>query len=291
MRFFLIVFVGILAISMASILIKLCSAPAMAIASYRLLLAACFFLLVVAVKGRSPMRQYKTGDLKWAAIAGAFLCMHFVTWITSLKYTSVASSVVLVATSPVFVGIGSIFLLGEKLTKWLIAGIALTLTGAIVISTAELQSGDSGMVGNGLAMLGGIGAAGYLLAGRKLRAHIDTVSYVSVVYSLAAVGVIAIAIPMKTNLISYNAQTFGLLFLIAAIPQVIGHTTFNWALQHVSATTVSVLTLGEPIGAPILAFFLFGEKITAIQLFGGMLILTGVVLVLRGESLSPGESQ
>ena len=143
MKFYLTIAVGIAAISMASILIKMCAAPAMAIATYRLVLASSFFLLAFGIKRQNPLVSFKEGDLMVAVVSGVFLCIHFITWITSLKYTSVTSSVVLVATAPVFVGLGSMVILREPLTKWLIIGIILTISGAAIIGGDNVSSHSS----------------------------------------------------------------------------------------------------------------------------------------------------
>lgn len=283
MRFFTIIFIGILATASSSILIKLCTAPAMVIAAYRLTLASVLFVAASAVRRNNPLAKFQRKDVWFAIGSGAFLCLHFATWITSLKYTSVATSTVLVSTTPVFVSIGSALFLKERLSGLLILGIFITISGAIIIGIQEFGSGESSLLGNLLALTGAIGGAGYFLIGRNLRSRINTFDYVAVVYSITAIMLLAIALFMDLNMTGYAPKIFLILFLIAIIPQVIGHTSLNWALKYVSATTVSVITLSEPISASILAFFILGEKITEIQFMGGILILIGVGLALSSE--------
>ncbi len=286
MRQYLILGVGIIAFSSAAILIKLCNAPSLVIAMYRLAFAALFFITTAGVKKNNPLRDFKKEDLGLAFFSALFLCIHFAAWITSLDHTSVASSVVLVSTSPVFVALGSIFFLKEKLGRLLVWGIAITLIGAMILSSKELGVGKSSLLGNALALAGAIGIAGHYLIGKVLRARIDTFSYVTVVYSITALFLILISGFLGHSFFDYRTDTFLLFFLIAFVPQVIGHTTLNWALKLFSAATVAVITLSEPIGASILAFFLLGETITAMQFLGGFIILTGVALALRGETLN-----
>lgn len=283
MVFFLIISAGIVAISFSSILIKLCPAPAMVIASYRLGFASLFFGVFCGARRKNPLAKFGRRDLLLAAASGFFLSIHFSAWITSLKYTSVASSVVLVATTPVFVGLSSVLFLREKLSPLLLLGIVLTFLGAVIIGANDFNANQSSTFGNVLALVGALGGTGYLIIGRELRRRIDTTDYVTIVYSITAVLLFATTFLFDFDLLNYEARIFGLLFLIAFVPQVIGHTSFNWALQHASAATVSVLTLGEPIGASILAYLFLGEKITAIELIGGTIILIGVGLALRGE--------
>ncbi len=282
MLYFILV-AGIIAISFASILIKLCNAPAMVIASYRLLFAAVFFVGSCGFKKENPLQYFSKRDLKVALIAGLFLCIHFSAWISSLKYTSVASSVALVATAPMFVVVGSMTFLKEKPNKLLLLGIPMTLLGAVILSSKDWGNADQSLFGNFLAVIGAVGAAGYLLAGRDLRSRIPTQAYVTVVYSTTTVILVAITLLQKTPLLGYSPNIFLLFFLIAFVPQVIGHTSFNWLLKHFSAATVSILTLSEPVGASVLAYFILGENISPVQLIGGTFILAGVVISLRGE--------
>ncbi len=283
MHFYLIIFVGILAVASAAVLIKMCSAPAMVIATYRLAFASLFFLTVSLGRGINPLSAFGPRDLRLAALGGIFLFVHFGAWISSLKYISVATSVVLLATTPVFVGLASAFIFRERPARGLIFGILLTLSGTLVIGSEGFGSSGLSLTGNLLALAGAIGAGGYFLIGRAVRGRIGTMSYVAVVYSMAALLLAGVTLVFALPLTGYDSEIYLLFFLIAFIPQVIGHTSLNWALGHVSAATVSVIALGEPIGAPILAFFVLGETITAIQVFGGILILAGVVFALRSE--------
>lgn len=283
MSVYLVLLLGVIAVSFASVLIKLCDAPAMVIASYRLSLASLFFIGGAAVKKVNPVIAFNRRDLVFALLSGIFLCLHFATWITSLKYTSVASSVVLVSTAPVFVAIGSFIFLKEKISKLLFWGVMLTVVGATILSTQEFAAGTDTLFGNGLALAGALGGAGYFLVGRDLRARIDTLAYVTVVYSTSALLLILLTLLFREPLFNYDFRVYLLFFLIAFVPQVIGHTSFNWSLKHVKAATVAVVTLGEPIGATVLALLFLGEKVTAIQLIGGILILIGVAFALRGD--------
>ncbi|RMD89323.1 MAG: DMT family transporter [Calditrichaeota bacterium] len=276
-------FTGVLAISSASILIKLCDAPAMVIASYRLTFAALFFILTSAIQKINPLHNFKKVDLILAFGSGVFLSLHFAAWITSLKFTSVASSVILVSTSPIFVALGTIIFLKEKISRLLIYGIVLTFTGSIILSLEDFSQGRKIILGDSLALLGAIAVAGYYLIGRKLRHQISTQAYVTLVYSSSALILLLFTAAFRLNFLGYSKQVYLLLFLIAFIPQVIGHTSFNWSLKYVSAALVSIITLGEPIGATILAYIFLGESITQFKMLGGLLILSGVFIAIKGE--------
>jgi drug/metabolite transporter (DMT)-like permease len=276
--------IGLVSISFASIFIKLCQAPSIVIAFYRLAIASSLYWCYAGIRQRNLATTLNPTQLRLALLSGLFLAFHFATWIASLEYTSVASSVVLVQTSPIFVAIGSHFILREKHRIATLAGILVTILGALAVSLTDYSASRSSLHGNLLALAGAIGAAGYFLIGRKLRADMGTLSYVTIVYSAAALFILLLALAEKRPFFSYDLRTFALLAAIAIIPQMIGHTSLNWALKYFSATSVAIFTLGEPIGATFLAYILLGEKISALKLAGCAIILAGTSLVFLTES-------
>lgn len=279
-----LVFIGLGALSSAAILVKLCAAPPFAIAAYRLTIAATVFVVATLIRQGSPLRPFSRPQLAIAMASGGFLALHFATWISSLRYTSVASSVVLVQTAPILVALGSYFLLGETPRPLTLIGIALAVLGGLVIASHDRGSGHDPLRGDLLALAGAIGAAGYWLAGRRLRATIGIFPYAAVVYSTAAIVLTLLALCTGVRLWPYPSRTLFLLFLIGLVPQVIGHTSFNYGLRFLSASVVSVLVLGEPVGATVLAYFVLGEPVSATKAIGGMAILMGVYLTARAES-------
>jgi len=275
--------IGLIAISFASIFIKLCDAPSLVIAAYRLTIASAFYIGFTRIRYGQILSVYSKPQLKIVLLSGIFLTIHFATWITSLKLTSVASSVVLVQSAPIFVAIGSFIFLREKPSKLTLLGILIALIGSIIISAIDFSLDKNSFIGNMLAVAGAIGAAGYLLAGRKLRSSIDTFRYVTVVYSVTAIWLLLIVLVSGNSFVGYTSKTYLLLFAIAMIPQVIGHTTINWALKYFSATAMAVIILGEPIGASILALIILGENLSILKIVGGVIILMGVLITLRAE--------
>lgn len=276
--------VGLISISFASIFIKLCDAPSLVIASYRLAIASVFYMMVTRIKKGSIWRSLSWSQLKIVLVSGVFLTIHFATWISSLKYTSVANSVVLVQSAPIFVAIGSFIFLREKPSLLLIAGIVIAILGGLIISVADFSSNGNSLTGNILAVSGAIGAAGYMIAGRKLRKTMDTLSYVTFVYSIAAIFLIILTISNGVSFIEYNMKTYLLFIAIAVFPQIIGHTTINWSLKIFSATTVSIIILAEPIGSSILALLLLHETLSLTTIIGGGIILIGVIVVILAET-------
>jgi drug/metabolite transporter (DMT)-like permease len=275
----LILPVGIIAVSTASIFIKLCDAPALIIATYRMVFASLILMPYAFYKKTG--RGWERSDLGWLILSGVFLSLHFTFWITSLKYTSVASSVVLVTTHPIFVGLGASFLLKERLGMNLVLGITLSVLGSGLISYGDMTLSKEALMGDGLALLGALAASGYFLVGRKMRKSQDLLSYIFPVYSTAALVLILLSFLFQEKFGGYSATTYLYLFLLALIPQLIGHTTFNWALKYLPASMVSITILGEPVGSTILAYFILSEGLTPSKVIGGILIFAGILIALR----------
>jgi drug/metabolite transporter (DMT)-like permease len=184
----------------------------------------------------------------------------------------------------VFVAFGSMVFLKERPPVLMFLGATIALLGTILISFHDYSQDNISLTGNLLALCGAVGAAGYLLAGRKLRAELETFPYVTAVYSATAVILVLLAIGSGASFFHYDLKIYLLLLAVAFIPQVIGHTSINWSLKYFSATAVSIIILWEPIGASILAIILLGERITLFKIFGGVIILCGVILALVAEA-------
>jgi drug/metabolite transporter (DMT)-like permease len=283
-RLYLLLPTGIIAVSTASIFIKLCDAPVLIIATYRMMLAA--LMLTPLACYQKAWRGWEWDDLGWFFVSGLLLSLHFAFWIASLKYTSVASSVVLVTTHPIFVGIGGWLFLKERLGLNLIFGIALSGLGSGLISYGDVSLSKEALMGDGLALLGAIAASGYLLVGRKMRKNQVLLSYIFPVYSTAGLILILFTLIFQESFRGYSPPTYLYLFLLALVPQLIGHTTFNWALKYLPASAVAIATLGEPIGSTLLAYFILGEGLTIWKVIGGMSIFAGILIALRKKALN-----
>jgi drug/metabolite transporter (DMT)-like permease len=275
----LILPIGIIAVSTASIFIKLCDAPALIIATYRMVFAS--LILLPWASYQKTWKGWERKDVAWLLLSGVFLGLHFASWIASLKFTSVASSVVLVTTHPIFVGIGSRLFLKERLGLHLILGIGLSVIGSGLIGYGDMTLSREAFMGDGLALIGALAASGYFLVGRKMRKSQDLLSYIFPVYSTAALVLILLSFLFQEKFLGYSATTYLYLFLLALIPQLIGHTTFNWALKYLPASMVTITILGEPVGSTILAYFILSEGLTPWKVIGGILIFAGILIALR----------
>ena len=292
-------FIAIVAVSTASIFIRFAQtdAPSLVIAALRLTFATLMIAPLALTRHREEIKSLTRGEVILGIISGLFLAVHFATWITSLEYTSVASSVVFVATGPLWVALLSPMFLNEKLTRAAIVGLALALLGGTVIGLSDacvIQNGihcpELGRImegralwGNFLALAGAWAVTGYLMIGRKLRAKMSLIPYIFIVYGIAALALIVIMFTAGESPFGYQPKTYGWIFLLAAFPQLIGHSTYNWALRYLPAAFVAVTTLGEPIGSAILAYFILNETPQQATIIGGILILFGIYLASRKQ--------
>lgn len=272
---------GLASVSVAAPLIRLCHAPSIVVAAGRLavasLLLAPFFWFTFARRKPELTRPV----LLLAIASGVFLCFHFAFWIESLSHTSVMSSVVLVTMNPIFLGIASPLLLHERVSRRMIIAIAIGIAGVAIISArglSGLAANRDVLYGNGLALAGAIMNSAYLLCGRRVRRSLSIVSYTYVTYTTAAVCLLLGVLLLRQPVAGYPSRTYLFLFLLAFFPQVLGHSSFNWALKHVSAPVVGTIILGEPIGASILAWFVLHERPAPIELVGGLVILAAIAL-------------
>jgi len=294
-------FTAILAVSTASIFIRFAQAdaPSLVIAALRLTFASLALAPFALTRHRAELRALTRRELLLGLLSGLFLAIHFATWISSLEYTTVASSVVFVSTGPLWVALLSPFFLREPLTRPVLIGMSLALIGGIVVALSDACSWNNGLVcpsmnqilrgrmlfGNFLALVGAWMVAGYLMIGRKLRAKMSLVPYISLVYGMAAVCLLVVVFVARESLFGYHWLTYVWILLLALVPQLIGHSTYNWALAYLSAALVAVMTLGEPIGSSILAFFILQEAPTITVLAGGALILVGIYLSTQGNKV------
>ncbi len=216
-------------------------------------------------------------------LSGLALAAHFAAWITSLSLTTVASSVILVTMNPIFVGLASHFILHESVSKRTILAIGLSFLGTAIVALGDFRFSGKALVGDILALLGAVAISCYLLLGRVLRRKLSTLAYVWPCYSIAGIALLLLCIVSGQPMFNYSPITFTYLILLAVIPQVIGHSAFNWALAYFSPVFVTLAILGEPIGASILAFFILKESPSTVTLVGAAFTLAGIVFASLDE--------
>lgn len=277
---------GVLALSFAAIFIRSAQTegvPSLVIAASRLLIAA-LLLTPFTLQGHRPA----LGGLSrrgWGLLvaSGVFLAMHFAFWVSSLEYTSVLISVTLVTTTPIWTALLELFVLKTRLRLTLIVGLIIALVGGVMIgietgAAVETPSGSNLLLGAALSLAGAVTVAVYLTIGRKMREGLALLPYIWVVYGTAGLALAGVLVAMRIPVLGYSWQGYAYLLALGTIPQLIGHTTMNYAVKYVSATYVSIATKLEPIGSAILAFYLFSEVPNQWQIIGSGVILVGVVI-------------
>jgi drug/metabolite transporter (DMT)-like permease len=273
---------AVIAMSWAGPIVRFTTAPALAISAWRLVIATIFIGIVLVFRQSAWRGVHITPkELRLALLAGALLALHFWTWVTSLTYTTIASSVVLVSMQPLFVAILSVTLLHEKPGRAQWIGIAVAVVGAGIIGWGDFGGGTRVMIGDGLALSGAVFGAGYYVIGRALRQRFDLWLYIGLVYGIAAVLlVVAVAAIPAVPLTGYARQDWLIFFALAAGPMMIGHTGVNYALRYVPAYLANLVTLGEPVGATLIAWLLVGinEVPGPKFLLGGALVLGGILI-------------
>lgn len=276
--------VGILSISSASIFIKLSTdAPALVIAAARMAIATLVLLPILTATRGGRLLKLPSSQIKFVALAGVMIAAHFAFWITSLKHTSVLSSVVLVTTNPLFVGIGSYVFFKERINRGLVLGILLGAAGGVLITLSDARGAPGSVYGNLLSLGGAIMMSGYLMIGRRVRRNVDALSYLLSVNGVAAVLLCAAVAVVGQSPLGYRTTTYVYFLLLGIVPQLIGHGVLNYALKHVTATLIAVCILGEPIGATLFAYFFLHEPIAGLQAVGGGLILAGIFVSARSQ--------
>lgn len=284
---YLALFISVVSVSFAAIFIVSCDAPALSIAFYRLFFTFLLILPFVLIyrKTRHELLNMPCSTLLIMIGIGIILAAHFALWITSLEHTSVASSVILVTAHPLLVGPISHFFLKERLSAVNTTGIVLSVVGVIILVYGNygFATGLDTFEGNILAILGGIFAGLYILGGRKLRKTVSIGSYAFVVYAFGTVVLFIICLLFNAPVINLSLRDYGIIFLMAVVAGIFGHTLYNWSLEHVRASLASVVLLGEPIGSSLLAYALPWVQQTPsyYTIFGGAIILLGIYLTAR----------
>lgn len=280
---YLVLIIGIIGVSTGSIFARVADAPALVTAAYRVGLATLVLIPAAGWKARDEFRNLSFQDVKLAMLSGLFLALHFAAWISSLDYTAIANSVVLVNTIPLWVGLLTPLMAGDSLKSTTIVSIALSVVGGAIIGFGDFATGGNALYGDLLAVVGAVCAAVYLLMGRSLRRKLSLLAYVTVCYGSAAVILWIVVLFLNLPVTGYSSQTVAAFWAMALISQILGHSSYNWALKWFSTALVAVALLGEPIGSTILAYLIFNEGLTWLKFVGGLFIMLAIYIAASGE--------
>jgi drug/metabolite transporter (DMT)-like permease len=280
--------IGVIAVSFGAIFLRLAGedTPVLIKSLYRVGLATLVLLPFALKSARPEWKQLTRRDWLLVAVAGTFLAIHFITWVASLNHTTVASSVVLVTTNPLWVALLTPFVSTERVSAQTWAGILLSVGGSAVIGWGDFGTGAEALWGDALALMGALSAAGFLLIGRRVRQKLSLLAYVVPMYGTGALVLLVLALLQGLPLVGYDTMTYGWLIAVALVPQLIGHTSYNWALQWFSPSLIAVTLLGEPILSTLWAYLFLNESVAPSTFYGGALILVGVFFAVRGEQRS-----
>jgi drug/metabolite transporter (DMT)-like permease len=276
--------IGVIAVSWSAILVRGADAPALVIASYRLILAAVPMGLLALWQQRRAPEPITTKSIWPLVLSAAFLAAHFAFWIASLQHTSVVTAVVLMAMQPLIVGIASPLLLREPVHRQVWFALAVALAGVATMAIAHSGDGLGELRGDIYAVLGGFFAACYLLVGRSVRPDTSWLRYVGVVYPITAFFLFAVTLIAGEPLTGYSAKTLLMIALMAIGPQLIGHTSINWSLGYLPVMLVAMAILVEPVMSTVLAALILDEWPSAPEFAGALLVLVGVYIALRSGS-------
>ncbi len=272
------ILIGVLSVSLSAIFVKLASADAGVIAFYRMLFSVLIMLPWFLMKYRHEVKDLSKRDWIFSAIAGVFLAFHFILWFESLNYTSVASSTVLVTMQPLFAFLGTYLFFKEKITFNTFVAGGIAIIGSVLIGWGDFKISGSALYGDLLALVACALVTGYLLFGQDVRKRLSLVTYTMVVYSISTITLFFYIIVKGESFGPYASMDWFWFILLAIIPNLLGHNLFNWSLKWVSTNVISIAILFEPVGAAVLAIFIFNEYLTATQIIGGIVVITGIML-------------
>jgi len=283
-------FISIISVSTAAIIIRSVSESIspLTISFYRLFFTVLFLLpfFIVFRKYREELFNLDKKTILLLVLIGIIISFHFATWVTSLDYTSVASSVILVTAHPILVAPVAYYFLKEKLSLFNIIGILISLFGVIILVYGNYEFGVQSintLFGNILAILGGIFAGLYILGGRQLRKKVSVIPYAFIVYLTSTIILFFMCILSNSKIIGLPIRDYELFILMAFIAGILGHTLYNWSLKFIKASLASVALLGEPLGSTIFAFLVpwINEIPSKYTFIGGAIILFGIYLTSK----------
>jgi len=277
------IFIGVISVSLSAIFVKLANAEAGIIAFYRMLFSVLIMAPLFFLKYTKELQQLSSRDWLFSSIAGIFLAFHFILWFESLNYTSVASSTVLVTLQPLFAFVGTYFFFKEKITMKTIVAGAIAIVGSVLISWGDFKLSGTAFYGDMLALIACVLVTAYFLFGQDVRKRLSLVTYTMLVYVVSTITLFIYVLIKGESFGPYPVMDWVWFILLAIVPNLFGHTLFNWSIKYVSTNVVSVAILFEPIGAALLALLIFKEYLIVTQLIGGLIVIMGILLFVIDE--------
>ena len=277
----LIIILGVIGVSLSAPLVRISTAPAMILAFYRVAMASVILLPYVLVRNREEMKGMTKKDWILAVISGVCLGLHFSLYFESLRYTSIASSVVFVDTEVFFVALIMLMVFKEKIPPLGWAGIMATFLGSVIIALSDSGSGEGALLGDVIALTGAVVVAVYTIIGKVLRQRISTTTYTLLVYIAASLTILVLLLITGVPLTGYQPVDYWAAFGMAVFCTLLGHSVFSWGLKYESAAFISNSKLLEPVFASLIGIVLFREIPRPAVILGGLIVIGGVFLYTR----------
>lgn len=280
--------IGVAAVSLTAVLVKLADhAPASIIANYRLLIAAIALIPFVLLHHRKDMKQLKSSSWALLAACGVLLAIHLTLFYESLHHTSVASAASLVVLQPIAVLLLGLFMSREKFSQGAAISITIALIGILIILIGDYMLGGSNFYGDVLALASMVILAVYYTLGQRVRMYLNLLSYTFFVYVFGGIILLLFNLGFSNSFTGFGTQAWLSIITLALVPTFLGYSLFNWALKWIQAQTVQTGMIFEPVVAVVLAFFILHEHVTGTQLLGGAVILFGLFLFIMSTARKP----
>ncbi len=275
--------IGVCMLSLAGVMIKLANASVYGVAFYRLIIAAIIFAVVSNKEIFHGFKKVNTKTFLWMVFGGVIFSFHLMLWIYSLKTVSVFVAMIIMASNPVYATLGAYLIFKEKPRNNFMFSFIIAFIGTVLIfwdGIFDLKAGYSGMIA---VFISTLLFAAYVLTGKKVRATTGSSFYIFILYSSAAAVCFAGMLLTDAPIISYSANSYFYFILLAVFPTVIGHGALNHCVSFFKASTVTMITLLEPVIGSVVAYFVLREDVDPLSLFGFLLIIFGVSLLFKNE--------
>lgn len=273
-----IIILGVVGVSLSAILVRYSNAPSLVLVLYRVLFAAIVLFPIVLLRFREELQNIDRRHFTLCILSGIFLGLHFTAYFESLKYTSIAASVVLVDTEVFFVALAMVCIFKEKITRQGWIAIGITFIGSIIIAFGDIQGSDKALLGDGIALLGALSMAIYTLIGRTCRKKLSTTVYTFIVYSASAMTVLVLLCINQIPVIGYDPINLVTALAMTICCTLLGHSVFSWGLKYEKASFISTVKLLEPVFAAVLGFIIFQEIPSLQVIFGGTVVIVGIYI-------------
>ncbi len=287
----IVVLIGVIFVSFSSILIRFSNAPALIISAYRMAFTVILLSPYVLIKNIDEFKKIEKKQLLMCILSGIFLALHFATWITSIKYTSVASSTILVCSHPIFIVLLSYFIFKEKVSSKALISILIAFVGSIIISLGDSTQGSNILFGDILAILGALFVAGYMIIGRIIRQKLSVTVYTFIVYFCSTIILFILNIIAETSLYPYPLKEWAIFLGLSIFCTILGHTLYNWSLKYIKPSFLSTSSLGEPVFATIWALLILDEYPTVWNITGGIIVILGIYMFINIDKKNCTHSQ